>query len=141
MTKSKVTMPIELAEAELIQLLDSMDIDTDIDSMLEDDAKDFKDILRTLAKPIANGKAVIDGDSYVLTLKKPLDKGGTEKTISISEPSGLAWELIDRAKKGEEIKKLLRFAEGFTGVPYAQIRMMPNSDLKILRVFAQLFLA
>lgn len=141
MTKAKVTMPIEIAEAELIQLLDSMDIETDVSSMLEDDAKSFKEILRTLAKPIANGKAVIDGDSYVLTLKKPLDKDGTEKTISISEPSGLAWELIDRAKKGEDIKKLMRFAEGFTGVPYAQIRTMPNSDLKILRVFAQLFLA
>ena len=138
MTKSNIKIPLEAAEAELIALLDAMDIDTDVDSMVEEDAKDFTDMVRTLSKPITSGKAIIDGESYVLTLKKPI---GDEKTITINEPSGLAWELIDRAKKGEEIKKLLRFAEGFTGVPYAQIRNLPNSDLKILRVFAQLFLA
>ena len=139
--KYKNVVDPQIAESELVALLEEMSIDTDVDLMTEDDAKEFKDIVRTLTIPMIKGKAYVDGSSYILNLKKPLDKDGVEKTISISEPSGLAWELIDRAKKGEDIKKLLRFAEGFTGVPYAQIRSMPNSDLKILRVFAQLFLA
>ena len=45
----KQVMPIEQAEAELIELFDAMSIDTDIDSMLDDDRKDFESKLRTLS--------------------------------------------------------------------------------------------
>ena len=141
MTKSNVQIPLEAAEAELITLLEAMDIDTDVDSMLEDDAKDFKDKLRTLAKPISLGRAIVDGDSYVLTLKKPLDKEGSEKTITISEPGGLAWEMMDKGGKNQDMKKLMMFISGMVGVPYVQICKLPNSDLKILKEFALLFLA
>lgn len=139
MTKSKVQIPQEAAEAELITLLDAMDIDTDVESMLEDDAKEFKDKLRTLAKPIMNGRAVVDGDSYVLTLKKPISD--TEKTITITEPGGTAWEMMDKGGKGQDMKKLMMFIAGMVGVPYVQINKLPNSDLKILKEFALLFLA
>lgn len=137
--KPKQVMPIEAAEAELIELLDSMDIDTDVDSMLEDDAKDFKDKLRTLAKPIVMGRAIVDGDSYVLTLKKPISD--TEKTITITEPGGTAWEMMDKGGKNQDMKKLMMFIAGMVGVPYVQINRLPNSDLKILKEFALLFLA
>lgn len=137
--KPKQVMPIEAAEAELIELLDSMDIDTDVDSMLEDDAKDFKDKLRTLAKPIMMGRAIVDGDSYVLTLKKPI--GDDEKTITITEPGGTAWEMMDKGGKNQDMKKLMMFIAGMVGVPYVQINRLPNSDLKILKEFALLFLA
>ncbi len=138
MTKS-ISIPQEAAEAELITLLDSMDIDTDVDSMLEDDAKDFKDKLRTLAKPIMMGRAIVDGDSYVLTLKKPISD--TEKTITITEPGGTAWEMMDKGGKNQDMKKLMMFIAGMVGVPYVQINRLPNSDLKILKEFALLFLA
>lgn len=138
MTK-KISIPQEAAEAELITLLDSMDIDTDVDSMLEDDAKDFKDKLRTLAKPIMTGRAIVDGDSYVLTLKKPISD--TEKTITITEPGGTAWEMMDKGGKNQDMKKLMMFIAGMVGVPYVQINRLPNSDLKILKEFALLFLA
>ena len=138
MTK-KISIPQEAAEAELITLLDSMDIDTDVDSMLEDDAKDFKDKLRTLAKPIMTGRAIVDGDSYVLTLKKPISDD--EKTITITEPGGTAWEMMDKGGKNQDMKKLMMFIAGMVGVPYVQINRLPNSDLKILKEFALLFLA
>ena len=138
MTKS-ISIPQEAAEAELITLLDSMEIDTDVDSMLEDDAKDFKDKLRTLAKPIMMGRAIVDGDSYVLTLKKPISD--TEKTITITEPGGTAWEMMDKGGKNQDMKKLMMFIAGMVGVPYVQINRLPNSDLKILKEFALLFLA
>lgn len=138
MTK-KISIPQEAAEAELITLLDAMDIDTDVDSMLEDDAKDFKDKLRTLAKPIMMGRAIVDGDSYVLTLKKPISD--TEKTITITEPGGTAWEMMDKGGKNQDMKKLMMFIAGMVGVPYVQINRLPNSDLKILKEFALLFLA
>ena len=138
MTK-KISIPQEAAEAELITLLDAMDIDTDVDSMLEDDAKDFKDKLRTLAKPIMTGRAIVDGDSYVLTLKKPI--GDDEKTITITEPGGTAWEMMDKGGKNQDMKKLMMFIAGMVGVPYVQINRLPNSDLKILKEFALLFLA
>ncbi len=138
MTK-KISIPQEAAEAELITLLDAMDIDTDVDSMLEDDAKDFKDKLRTLAKPIMTGRAIVDGDSYVLTLKKPISD--TEKTITITEPGGTAWEMMDKGGKNQDMKKLMMFIAGMVGVPYVQINRLPNSDLKILKEFALLFLA
>jgi len=136
MTKKQV-MPIEQAETELIELFNAMSIDTDVDSMLEDDRKDFESKLRTLARPIANGQAIIDGESYVLTLKKAL---GDEKTITISEPTGNAWAQMDKAGKNQEMKKLMMFVSGFTGVPYAQIGKLVNSDVKILKEFALLFL-
>lgn len=138
MTKN-ISIPQEAAEAELITLLDSMDIDTDVDSMLEDDAKDFKDKLRTLTKPIMNGRAIVDGDSYVLTLKKPISD--TEKTITIKEPGGTAWEMMDKGGKNQDMKKLMMFIAGMVEVPYVQINRLPNSDLKILKEFALLFLA
>ncbi len=138
MTK-KISIPQEAAEAELITLLDAMDIDTDVDSMLEDDAKDFKDKLRTLAKPIMMGRAIVDGDSYVLTLKKPISDD--EKTITITEPGGTAWEMMDKGGKNQDMKKLMMFIAGMVGVPYVQINRLPNSDLKILKEFALLFLA
>ncbi len=138
MTK-KISIPQEAAEAELITLLYSMDIDTDVDSMLEDDAKDFKDKLRTLAKPIMMGRAIVDGDSYVLTLKKPISDD--EKTITITEPGGTAWEMMDKGGKNQDMKKLMMFIAGMVGVPYVQINRLPNSDLKILKEFALLFLA
>ncbi len=138
MTK-KISIPQEAAEAELITLLDAMDIDTDVDSMLEDDAKDFKDKLRTLAKPIMLGRAIVDGDSYVLTLKKPISDD--EKTITITEPGGTAWEMMDKGGKNQDMKKLMMFIAGMVGVPYVQINRLPNSDLKILKEFALLFLA
>ncbi len=138
MTK-KISIPQEAAEAELITLLDAMDIDTDVNSMLEDDAKDFKDKLRTLAKPIMTGRAIVDGDSYVLTLKKPISD--TEKTITITEPGGTAWEMMDKGGKNQDMKKLMMFIAGMVGVPYVQINRLPNSDLKILKEFALLFLA
>lgn len=138
MTK-KISIPQEAAEAELITLLDAMDIDTDVDSMLEDDAKDFKDKLRTLSKPIMMGRAIVDGDSYVLTLKKPISDD--EKTITITEPGGTAWEMMDKGGKNQDMKKLMMFIAGMVGVPYVQINRLPNSDLKILKEFALLFLA
>ena len=136
MTK-KISIPQEAAEAELITLLDAMDIDTDVDSMLEDDAKDFKDKLRTLAKPIMMGRAIVDGDSYVLTLKKPISDD--EKTITITEPGGTAWEMMDKGGKNQDMKKLMMFIAGMVGAPYVQINRLPNSDLKILKEFALLF--
>jgi hypothetical protein len=139
MTKSNVQIPLEAAEAELITLFEAMDIDTDVDSMLEDDAKDFKDKLRTLAKPISLGRAIVDGDSYVLTLKKPISEN--EKVITIKEPGGLAWEMMDKGGKNQDMKKLMMFISGMVGVPYVQICKLPNSDLKILKEFALLFLA
>lgn len=138
MTKS-ISIPLEAAEAELITLFEAMDIDTDVDSMLEDDAKDFKDKLRTLAKPISLGRAIVDGDSYVLTLKKPISDN--EKAITIKEPGGLAWEMMDKGGKNQDMKKLMMFISGMVSVPYVQICKLPNSDLKILKEFALLFLA
>ena len=134
-----VQIPLEAAEAELITLFEAMDIDTDVDSMLEDDAKDFKDKLRTLAKPISLGRAIVDGDSYVLTLKKPISEN--EKVITIKEPGGLAWEMMDKGGKNQDMKKLMMFISGMVGVPYVQVCKLPNSDLKILKEFALLFLA
>jgi hypothetical protein len=138
MTKN-ISIPLEAAEAELTTLFEAMDIDTDVDSMLEDDAKDFKDKLRTLAKPISLGRAIVDGDSYVLTLKKPISDN--ENTIAIKEPGGLAWEMMDKGGKNQDMKKLMMFISGMVGVPYVQICKLPNSDLKILKEFALLFLA
>ena len=134
---TKLVMPIEQAEAELITLFEAMDIDTDVEAMLEDDRKDFQGKLSTLAKAITTGRAVVDGDSYVLTLKKPL---GDTKTLTIAEPTGRAWEMMDKGGKNQEMKKLMMFISGVVGEPYAQISKLPNSDLKILKEFALLFL-
>lgn len=135
---TKQVMPIEQAEAELIELFQAMDIDTDVDSMLEDDRLDFQNKLRTLARPISLGRAIVDADSYVLTLKKPL---GDDKTVTITEPCGNAWEQMDKGGKNQDMKKLLMFVSGMIGFPYAQVSKLPNSDLKILKEFALLFLA
>lgn len=138
MTKSNVQIPLEAAEAELITLFEAMDIDTDVDSMLPDNAEGFKNTLRNLAVPITKGKAIIDGDSYILTLKKPL---GEQGTLSISEPDGLAWDAMKGAgKKDNGTKGVMLFAASMVGIPYAQLVKLPASDFKIIKEFSLLFL-
>lgn len=139
MTKSKITISIEQAEAELLNLLEAMDIDTDVDSMLPDNAEGFKNTLRNLAVPITKGKAIIDGNSYILTLKNPL---GDEKTLTISEPNGSAWDAMQAAgKKDNGTKGVMLFSATMVKIPYAQLVKLPASDFKVIKEFALLFLA
>ena len=126
-----------VAMPELFEFLERAGVDVDVDDMLEDDRNDFEAMVSALVKPITQGRAMIDGEAYVLTLHKPM---GEMTSISVREPSGLAWELMDRAKKGEDMKRVMRFIEGFTSIPYAQIVKLSNRDMKVLTKFAQLFM-
>lgn len=127
-----------LAAPELTEYLNSVGIFTDTADMTEDDKSDFEIIFTALVRPIMQGRAHIDGEEYVLTLHKPV---GEVKEVRISEPSGLGWSLMDRTKKGEDMKKMLRYSEDFTGLLVAEINKMANRDVKIITKFAQLFMA
>lgn len=128
----------DLAAPELLEYLDSVGIFTDTADMTEDDKADFEAIFTELVRPMMQGRAIIDGGEYVLTLHKPV---GERKEIRITEPNGSGWSLMDRTKKGEDMKKLLRYAEDFTGLLVAEINKMANRDVKVITKFAQLFMA
>lgn len=132
------TMTRDLAAPELLEYLNSVGIFTDTADMTEEDKTDFDAIFTELVRPIMQGRAIIDGDAYVLTLHKPV---GEVKEVRIVEPNGSGWSLMDRTKKGEDMKKMLRFSEDFTGLLVAEINKMVNRDVKVITKFAQLFMA
>ena len=141
MTKKQV-MPIEQAEAELIELFEEMEIDTDVESMLPDNAEGFSNTLRNLAMPITKGRAIISDGEYVLTLRKPFGEGeNKETTITISEPSGAAWDAMKTAgRKDNGMKGTMLFCATMVGIPYIQLTKLPASDFKIVKEFALLFM-
>lgn len=124
-----------VAHSELLELLESMSIETQ--DLTEEDQAELDQKIKILLRPLISGKAVIDGDSYVLTLKQPI---GDTKTVTIKEPNGRAWEVMGAAGKNQT-KAVLMFLAATCGITYAELCKMMNSDIKILKEFGELFMA
>jgi hypothetical protein len=78
-------------------------IDTDIDSMNQEDADDFEALKRKITLQISAGEAwVNDNDNIVYKLFEPI---GTLSEIELKRPRGRAWRMTDQAKLNRNVAK------------------------------------
>lgn len=133
---NKITL--EQAKLEVIGFLQEHDLETDTTTMLEEDAADFNEILDAIAKPVSMGRAVIDGDKYVLTLRKPI---GDTKEVTINGMSAADMFAADKAKKGNEMAKTGHMLASMVGLTFAEINRLSSQDFMLLSRLSGLFMA
>ena len=133
---TKITL--EQAKLEVIGFLQEHDLETDTTTMLEEDAADFNEILDAIAKPVSMGRAVIDGDKYVLKLRKPI---GDTKEVTIKGMSAADMFAADKAKKGNEMAKTGHMLASMVGLTFAEINRLSSQDFMLLSRLSGLFMA
>lgn len=132
----KITL--DQAKLEVIGFLQEHDLETDTSLMLEEDAKEFNEILDAVAKPVSQGRAVIDGDKYQLTLRKPQ---GDLTVVTVSGMSAADMFAADKAKKGNEMAKTGQMIASMIGVPFVQVGKFASQDFMLLSRLSGLFMA
>lgn len=136
--KNEPKISMEAAIQEVLGFLQEHDIDTDTDNMLADDAKEFNEVVAAIAKPVSMGRALIDGDQYILTLKKPQ---GDMTTVTVSGMSAADMFAADKAKKNNDMAKTGQIIASMIGQPFAQVSKMTSQDFMILSRLSGLFMA
>ncbi len=136
--KKQLKFPMEQAVNEVIDFLEEHDIDTDVESFQEEDAKEFNEIVDAIAKPVAQGRAIIDGDAYTLTLKRAQ---GDLTQVTIKGMSAADMFAADKAKKGNEMAKTGHMIASMVGLPYAQVCKFDAKDFMLLSRLSGLFMA
>ncbi len=113
-------------------------IDTDIDSMNQEDADDFELAKRKITLQISSGEAwVNDNDNIVYKLYEPI---GTLSEIELKRPRGRAWKMTDRAKLNRNVAKNdLLIAQAIGQTPTLLSRL-DGIDYKYILAVYSLFL-
>ena len=133
---TKITL--DQAKLEVIGFLQDHDLETDTTLMLEEDAQEFNDILEAVAKPVSQGRAIIDGDKYVLTLREPI---GDTKEVAVSGMSAADMFAADKAKKGNEMAKTGHMIASMVKLTFAEVNRMKSQDFMLLSRLSGLFMA
>ena len=133
---SKITL--EQAKQEVIGFLQEHELETDTEQMLDEDAKEFNEIVEVIAKPVAKGRAVIDGDSYILTLLKAQ---GELTTVTVSGMTAADMFASDKAKKNDEMAKTGQMIASMVGIPFVQVTRLRSQDFMLLSRLSMLFMA
>lgn len=133
---TKITL--DQAKLEVIGFMQDHDLETDTTLMLEEDAQEFNDILEAVAKPVSQGRAIIDGDKYVLTLRKPI---GDTKEVTVSGMSAADMFAADKAKKGNEMAKTGHMIASMVKLTFAEVNRMKSQDFMLLSRLSGLFMA
>lgn len=132
------TIDKETATQELIDFLESMDIDTDVDDMEEADAADFNDMVKKLSKQIQKGRLVFNDDGW--PVYTPAFSGDT-KPIEFKMPKGDLITSGDAAKKGEVGKKYQLMLAKVTRKAPNFLAQLDYRDWKVCSMVASLFFA
>ena len=129
---------LEQAKLETINFLQAHDLETDITEMSEEDAKDFNEIVSTIAKPVSQGRAIIDGESYTLTLKRAQ---GDLTAVTVSGMSASDMFAADKAKKNDEMAKAGHMIASMVKIPFAQVAKLNSQDFMLLSRISTVFIA
>ena len=133
--KNKITL--EQAKSEVIGYLDAHYVDTDVETMLDEDAKEFNEVVLSIAKPVMRGDAVIDGKDYVLTLSEPQ---GDLKTITVSGLKTYQLKAMDESKKNHTMSGSIKMIAAMVKVPAVQIDNLPAREFSLLSKLSALFM-
>ena len=128
----------EVAQDEFDRFAVAWDLDTDIDTMTEEDADGFNQNKRKIVRQIMNGRAVINDDGDIdYTLFRPV---GQLESVLLKRPGGRAYLAMDRAKEGRSVTKFNNMIGEAIGQVPTVISRMDGIDVKFLQAVYTLFL-
>lgn len=133
---NKIT--IEQAKAEVLTFLEAHDLETDTSEMSAEDAQEFNEIVEAIAKPVSQGRAIIDDDKYTLTLRKAQ---GDLTSLTVQGMSASDMFAADKAKKNNDMAKTGQMIASMVGVPFAQVCKLTSQDFMLLSRMSGLFMA
>lgn len=138
MAKKVQVMPEDMAKEEFERFADAMDIDTDVDSMDDDDAQAFRGLVRKIIVPIMAGRLTVNDDGEP-SLSVQTDDGA--KLLKFAEPTGAVLMATDGGKKNAHVAALNRMMGQITGQSPAFFAKMKARDYKVCSAITTLFLA
>jgi hypothetical protein len=113
-------------------------IDTDIDSMNQEDADDFEAMKRKITLQISSGEAwVNDSDNIVYKLYEPI---GNLTEIELKRPRGRAWRVTDQAKLNRNVAKTDMLIAQAIGQTPTLLSRLDGIDYKYILAVYSLFL-
>lgn len=134
----KEKIALEVAEQEFDSFADAWRLDTEIDTMDEEDAQDFIIGKRKIVNEIRRGSLVVnDEGDLVYNLFEPV---GSLDQIILKRPKGLAWKMSDRAKLNKNVGKTNYIMAAGIGQPPGILTRMDGIDYKFILSVYNLFL-
>jgi len=128
---------LEQAKNETLAFLQAHDLETDTATMLPEDVEDFEDMVSVIAKSVSQGRAIIDGEKFTLTLKRPQ---GDLTSVTISGMSAADMFAADKAKKNDDMAKSGHMIASMVKVPFAQVAKLSSQEFMLLSKISQLFI-
>lgn len=139
MTKAENKVDQKTAGEDFNRFADVWEIDTDVESMGEDDRKSFEEQKRKIVKAITIGRASVDTDgNIVYSLKDPVN--GVD-SVTLKMPRGEGYMEMDRYKEQASVHKFMAVMGSMTGKPVKVFSNMSGIDLKFCMAVSALFLA
>jgi hypothetical protein len=127
------------AEQDFSRFVDIWEIDSDVESMNEDDRKSFEEQKRKIVKAIVIGRASVDQDGNIAySLKDPVN--GLD-SVTLKMPRGEGYMEMDRYKEQASVHKFMAVMGSMTGKPVKVFSNMSGIDLKFCMAVSALFLA
>jgi hypothetical protein len=129
------------AQADFDRFAEAWLLDTDVDTMPEEDAQSFETLERKLLRAIREGVLSVSGDGVELEYKIrfPLTNGAD--VLTIRPPTGAALMSFDRLKDRQNIAKLNAYMGSMCKTAPQVFARMDGRDLKIIQAVATIFLA
>ena len=113
-------------------------IDTEIDSMNQEDADDFESMKRKITLQLSSGEAwVNESDNIVYKLFLPI---GNLTEIELKRPTGRAWRITDKAKINRNVTKNDMLIASAIGQTPNVLSKMDGIDYKYILAVYSLFL-
>jgi hypothetical protein len=131
----------ETANAEFERFCDLWEIDSDIESMSNDDKSGFESQKSQLIKAIKRGRLSVNDDGTLNYTFSDFSEKNKGETITIKRPKGSAYMEMDGFNDKQMIRKTYAILAGMTGKAVSYYSNVDGVDLKALQAVITLFLA
>ena len=113
-------------------------IDTEIDSMNQEDAEDFESAKRKITLQLSSGEAWVNDDNNIVY--KLFEAIGSLTELEMNRPRGQAWRVTDKAKLNRNVTKNDLLIASAIGKTPAILSKMDGIDYKYSLAVYSLFL-
>lgn len=127
-----------VAESEFDRWAEAWRLDTDFDSMPDEERDDFSVAKRKICNEIIRGTATVDDAGDIeYTLFKPV---GRLERLKLKRPGGRNYHDMDKGKLDKTVSKLHHMISGAIGQPISVILRFDGIDIKFIHSVYGLFL-
>lgn len=125
------------AELEFENFADAMDLDVDLDSMQEDDKKEFQKVKDKIIKAIMIGSLTFnDNNEPVFTPQRSEEN----KPLTFREPKGSTFKCMDGHKDNQNMGKMFAIMAEMTGTTAGTFSKLSGQDFKVCTAIVTVFL-